>query len=160
MESINLDFGGTNLIREAEARAQARVRLQQKQQPERSLDDKTQEHPASRLYEQEDLTPSAAEVPEPIKHTVETSSSGQKVLLENRMMRGRPISNTVRPPWFVDDEKPSYRRTKKTNEKSESSRIFHRTCNQVDFPSYSPKEMNVGVFSSKLQRYCALSLNG
>uniref|UniRef100_A0A5K3EYU2 RBPJ-interacting and tubulin-associated protein n=1 Tax=Mesocestoides corti TaxID=53468 RepID=A0A5K3EYU2_MESCO len=79
---------------------------------------------------------------EPTRPTADNTNQTQKELLERRMSERPPESHTVRPPWFTE-EKKSHRSApnSKTKPGPEQNWGFQRTCNQIDFPTYSAKEM-------------------
>ncbi len=139
------------MIREAETRAKERQSQRRGQVPEETIEQMldTRETPRTpSIHGEPPLTASEPDFPpEPTRPTTDTSSVGQKNLLERRMRAGRPMASSLNPPWCVDEKNssaaPTTRRPKPVKEDYRKSQ---RTCNQIDFPSYSTKEMSVRVF--------------
>ncbi|VDD81626.1 unnamed protein product [Mesocestoides corti] len=144
-----LEFVGSDLIREAEARAKARSVVNEQANC-------AQERGSFKLGEMQDtdvkkLTSGinnkfknfeSIDKLEPTRPTADNTNQTQKELLERRMSERPPESHTVRPPWFTE-EKKSHRSApnSKTKPGPEQNWGFQRTCNQIDFPTYSAKEM-------------------
>lgn len=75
--------------------------------------------------------------------TTDESGEAHKELLERRMSERPPATHTVRPPWHTEER--SISKVVSSQSRSDPKRWnFQRTCNQIDFPSYTAEEMRVG----------------
>ncbi|VDM18725.1 unnamed protein product [Hydatigera taeniaeformis] len=72
--------------------------------------------------------------------TTDGSGEAQKELLERRMRERSPVMHTIRPPWFTE-EKSISKMVRSQNTSDSKKWDFQRTCNQIDFPSYTVEEM-------------------
>lgn len=80
--------------------------------------------------------------------TLDDSNECQKELLGRKMVEREPEAPSLRPPWFTEELAAPTRTTLSQRTKSESEKkcIFQRSCNQIEFPSYTPEEMRVSMY--------------
>ncbi|KAM3181810.1 hypothetical protein ACTXT7_013629 [Hymenolepis weldensis] len=75
--------------------------------------------------------------------TLNDSNESQKELLGRKMVEREPEAPSLRPPWFTEELAASTRTTlgQRIKPESEKKCSFQRSCNQIEFPSYTPEEM-------------------
>ena len=77
--------------------------------------------------------------------TTDDSTEAKKELLGRRMTERAPETQSIRPPWFTEEKQNSTHLVvnSKTNSANDNKRSLLRSCNQIDFPSYTAEEMRV-----------------
>nr|CDS32744.1 expressed protein [Hymenolepis microstoma] len=75
--------------------------------------------------------------------TINDSNESQKELLGRKMAETAPETPSLRPPWFTEELATPTRTFLSQRPKPESEKkfSFQRSSNQIEFPSYTPEEM-------------------
>ncbi|VDO08350.1 unnamed protein product [Rodentolepis nana] len=75
--------------------------------------------------------------------TINDSNESQKELLGRKMAERAPETPSLRPPWFTEELATTTRASFNQHPKPDSEKkfSFQRSSNQIEFPSYTPEEM-------------------
>ncbi|KAL5111865.1 hypothetical protein TcWFU_003910 [Taenia crassiceps] len=143
----DLRSGDTDIIEKAKTRAKERQLMKKEQENHEGtgghsfltdLESSLIKKYTAKNHESRAMDPSTAlELTRPM---TDESDGAQKELLERRMSERPPVTHTVQPPWYTEDKSIG----KIVSSQSKSDPIkwnFQRTCNQIDFPSYTAEEM-------------------
>ncbi|VDK38656.1 unnamed protein product [Taenia asiatica] len=143
----DLGSSGTDIIEKAKTRAKERQMLKSEQKNQEEADGHSYltdletsliKKYTAKNHNSSPMGPSTMlEVTQPM---TDESGETQKELLERRMSERPPATHTVRPPWYTEEK--SISKLVSSQSKSEPKKwSFQRTCNQIDFPSYTAEEM-------------------
>ncbi|EUB59644.1 hypothetical protein EGR_05543 [Echinococcus granulosus] len=147
-KSLNdLGSGDIDIIEEAKYRAKERQMLKRDQKNHEETDSHSYltdlessliQKYAEKKHDSRPMDPSSAlELTRP---TTDDSGKAQKELLELRMSERPPVTHTVQPPWYIEG-KPTHKIVSPQSKSEPKKWNFQRTCNQIDFPSYTAEEM-------------------
>ncbi|CDS40086.1 hypothetical protein EmuJ_000765000 [Echinococcus multilocularis] len=147
-ESLNdLGSGDIDIIEEAKYRAKERQMLKRDQKNHEETDSHSYltdlessliQKYAEKKHDSRPMDSSSAlELTRP---TTDDSGKAQKELLELRMSERPPVTHTVQPPWYIEG-KPTHKIVSPQSKSEPKKWNFQRTCNQIDFPSYTAEEM-------------------
>lgn len=144
----------TDIIEEAKSRARERYLLKQKSPSSQNDQSHLTDFESNLLQKYAGKGEDASSTDNPAlfaltRPTTDDSTEAQKELLERRMTERPPETQSVRPPWFTEEKQncnPLVANPKTKQEKN-NKKGFLRSCNQIDFPSYTAEEMRVSYFS-------------